>query len=127
MTGALLVMILFFLDALDLSQAERTLLSGLTPGKQLEWLASRFVLDHITDRAFVPIAVGGKIETTEEARSLFRLGADKVVLGHQSPFYEQLSKSLGAQSVVAGIESGHGYDVVQKARELEDRRKGFAK
>lgn len=39
----------FFLNGLDLSQAEHILLSALNPVKQLEWLASRYVLDHITD------------------------------------------------------------------------------
>ncbi|NOX51709.1 MAG: imidazole glycerol phosphate synthase subunit HisF [Gammaproteobacteria bacterium] len=60
---------------------------------------------------FMPLAVGGGIRTTEEARGLLRSGAEKVILNSaffsDPRFIKKLSDEFGSQSIVVSIDYKH--------------------
>ena len=57
---------------------------------------------------FVPISVGGGINTIENADIFFKNGADKIVLGPDSinkkNLIEQISKKYGNQSIIQSVD-----------------------
>ena len=65
-------------------------------------------VQRLVNRCFMPVAVGGGIRNTEQARLLFENGADKVVLN--SAFFSNpqlvtnLARLYGAQSIVASLD-----------------------
>jgi cyclase len=65
-------------------------------------------VQRVVNRCFMPVAVGGGIRSTEQARMLFENGADKVVLN--SAFFSDpqlvtnLASLYGAQSIVASLD-----------------------
>lgn len=65
-------------------------------------------LKEMTDGCFVPIAAGGGVRTLEQARTLLRSGADKVVVNsplHDDPtLVEELASEFGQQCVVAAVD-----------------------
>lgn len=60
-------------------------------------------------RVFVPITVGGGIKNTEDAKRLFKAGADKISINTaaiQNPrLVKELSKTFGSQAVVVAIDA----------------------
>lgn len=66
------------------------------------------LVKELGDEAFMPFAVGGGINTVEQAVSLINAGAEKVVMN--TAFWEkpevvsQIAKTLGNQSVVISID-----------------------
>lgn len=66
------------------------------------------ILERLVDNVFVPIAAGGGIRTLEDAKILFKSGADKLVLNsllHTDPeTVKEIIKQYGSQSVVASID-----------------------
>lgn len=66
------------------------------------------VLKEISEECFVPIAVGGGIRSKEDARLLFRGGADKVVINtilhNQTDIVKELACEFGQQSLIASID-----------------------
>jgi len=89
----------FFIDELIVLDVSRT-------GQNLE--AFRQTLEALTEGCFVPIAAGGGIRSTEEARQLLRSGADKVVINtglFESPeLARDLAKEFGQQCVVGSVD-----------------------
>lgn len=65
-------------------------------------------LKEVVSEAFMPIAYGGGINSVEQARKLFSLGIEKVVLNSsafQNPsLISKLAETFGAQSVVVSID-----------------------
>lgn len=72
----------------------------------------------LVEECFIPVTVGGRIDTLDEADKLFTVGADKLLLNaalHISPLLcTDIAKHYGSQAFVAGIdvcrqplESGH--------------------
>lgn len=63
---------------------------------------------YLASKCFVPLAVGGKVSTSEEIRKLLQVGADKVVINtaaHENPaFITQASREFGAQCIVGSID-----------------------
>ena len=57
---------------------------------------------------FIPLTVGGGVRTLEDARSLLRVGADKVSVNSaavsEPELIDRLSDTFGAQCVVVGID-----------------------
>jgi len=70
--------------------------------------AFRATLKALTEGCFVPIAAGGGVRTIEQARTLLRSGADKVIVN--TPLYEdtdfisELGSEFGLQCVVASMD-----------------------
>jgi imidazole glycerol-phosphate synthase subunit HisF len=65
-------------------------------------------LKSLTEGCFVPIAAGGGVRTVEQARSLLRSGADKVVvntpLSENETLIEELASEFGQQCVVGSVD-----------------------
>ena len=84
------------LVVLDVSRGERN----------IEDLAGQ--VEQLAQSCFMPIAVGGGIRTVKQAYQLFEAGADKVVLNSllfsDPGVVRELSRSFGAQSIVASID-----------------------
>ena len=63
----------------------------------------------VAESIFVPICVGGGIRTSDDAKSLFRSGADKVALNTAAfarpELISELADKFGAQAVVVSIEA----------------------
>lgn len=66
------------------------------------------VVKQIGDEAFMPFAVGGGIGNLEQIESLFRAGAEKIVINSaafQNPgLIRQAAKHFGSQSIVVSID-----------------------
>jgi imidazole glycerol-phosphate synthase subunit HisF len=62
----------------------------------------------ITGEAFIPLAYGGGITTTEQVKELFYNGVEKVIFNyqahHQPGIITETAKLVGSQSVVASID-----------------------
>lgn len=65
-------------------------------------------LKEVVSEAFMPIGYGGRIKSLEDARKLFSLGIEKVILNTQAfknpEFISALSKEFGSQSVVVSLD-----------------------
>ncbi len=106
----------------------------------------RDVVERTAESVFIPLTVGGGIRTVEDARAMFRAGADKVSINsaavNRPELINELSVEFGAQAVVVAIdarkspEKGHyevythggrtptGIDAVAWAVECEARGAG---
>lgn len=62
----------------------------------------------LVEECFVPVTVGGRITSLDEAARLFDVGADKVLLNtafHVDPtFCSEVAGRFGAQALIAGID-----------------------
>lgn len=101
-------------------------------------------IEDIVNEAFMPVAVGGRIKSLDDARRLIDLGVEKVTINTASfvdpSLIPEISAQFGAQAVVASIDtqarragrhvvidrSGQKtkHDVVGWAQELERRGAG---
>ena len=76
-------------------------------------------LKALTEGCFVPIAAGGGVRTIEQAHTLLRSGADKVIVN--TPLYEdadfvsELASEFGQQCVVASMDIKRASDGSYKA------------
>jgi len=65
------------------------------------------LLERVAEELFVPLTVAGGIRTVEDARNMFRLGADKVAVNTasfaQPGLVSEIAKTFGSQSVVGSI------------------------
>lgn len=66
------------------------------------------LLSEITTEAFMPLSYGGGITTLEQARQLFHIGFEKVILNtawQRNPrLLAEISETFGVQSVIASID-----------------------
>jgi cyclase len=76
------------------------------------------VIEDIARECFMPLCIGGGIRTIEEARQLFDIGADKIVINtraaHEPAFITEISGKFGSQAVVVSIDAkavDEGYQV----------------
>jgi cyclase len=76
------------------------------------------LIDEIADECFMPLTVGGGIRTRDDARRLFQVGADRVVINSAAvdnpSLITEIAGSFGSQAVVVSIDaraSGDSYEV----------------
>ncbi len=76
------------------------------------------VVARTAEQVFIPLTVGGGVRTLEDARSLLRMGADKVSVNSaavaEPQLIDRLSDTFGAQCIVVGIDvrrSRSGFEV----------------
>lgn len=66
------------------------------------------IAEQINEQCFVPLTIGGGINTLESAESLFKVGADKILVNsvaYLNPdLITQIANSAGRQAVVVGID-----------------------
>ena len=67
------------------------------------------VVDGLSRRSFVPLTVGGWIESTDEIKHLLTLGADKIVINtsafNKKDFVSDAAKRFGSQCIVSSIDA----------------------
>lgn len=67
------------------------------------------VVKKTCQKIFIPITVGGGISSVEDAKRLFRAGADKISINtaaiEKPSLIKKLSKTFGSQSVVVAIDA----------------------
>lgn len=67
------------------------------------------VVHRTAQRIFMPLTVGGGINTTEEIRQLLRAGADKVSINtaavHRPAFVREAAEMFGSQCIVVAIDA----------------------
>ncbi len=67
------------------------------------------VLAEIADECFMPLAYGGGIRSLEEARTIFSLGFEKVVLNtaafEQPELVRSIAETFGSQSIVVSVDA----------------------
>jgi cyclase len=72
------------------------------------------ILKDVTKHCFVPVAVGGGIVSLDDAKTLFRSGADKIVVNSAAyrryEFIEELAAIYGRQAIIVGIDVKKKYD-----------------
>lgn len=66
------------------------------------------VVSRTAEQVFIPLTVGGGVRTLEDARTLLRVGADKVSVNSAAvsrpQLIDELSDTFGAQCVVVGVD-----------------------
>lgn len=67
------------------------------------------VVAHTAEQVFMPLTVGGGINTTENIRALLRAGADKVSINtgavHRPAFVREAAVMFGSQCIVVAIDA----------------------
>lgn len=66
------------------------------------------LIRELSESCFMPLAVGGGVQTLNDALALLDAGADKVVVGTCTQAIEPIAGHLGSQAVVASIDVRHG-------------------
>jgi cyclase len=103
------------------------------------------VLADISNECFMPLGYGGGINRFEDAKAIFKLGFEKVVInshaGESPGFITELAEHFGSQAIIASIDVKKGllgkyqvrtrsgsknikHDPVEWAQELESRGAG---
>jgi len=66
------------------------------------------ILKEIANECFMPLSYGGNIKSIEDAKEIFKIGFEKVVINSNSfnnlKLIEDLSKYFGAQSIIGSID-----------------------
>jgi cyclase len=82
----------------------------------MDSVASLYGRNHLGDliqntvkNIFIPITVGGGIRTLDDAKNIFRAGADKIAINTQAvlrpSFIHELTDTFGSQSIMLSIEA----------------------
>lgn len=76
------------------------------------------LIDEIADECFMPLSVGGGIQSVDDVRTLLNVGADKVILGTSAitdpTLISQIANKFGSQCVAISIDvlkTANGYEV----------------
>ncbi|WP_419765646.1 MAG: AglZ/HisF2 family acetamidino modification protein [Arcobacter sp.] len=66
------------------------------------------ILEDIANECFMPLSYGGNIKTLEDAKRIFEIGFEKIVINsnayHNLQLIEKISEYFGAQSIVGSID-----------------------
>ncbi|GAB4192629.1 MAG: imidazole glycerol phosphate synthase subunit HisF [Thalassobaculales bacterium] len=104
---------------LDISR-EPGLEAGRTDTRERPASGMVDLLSRIAEVAFMPLAFGGHIRSLEDAATLIRHGADKVVVtsaaGRDPGLIGAIARRFGRQAVVAGIDVRQGAAFIDHGR-----------
>ena len=71
------------------------------------------LVNRITEEAFMPVAIGGGINSQEDARKILSLGAEKIIINSASVLkptvVSDISQKFGNQSIVVSIDVKHNF------------------
>ncbi|NYT02075.1 MAG: imidazole glycerol phosphate synthase subunit HisF [Methanosarcinales archaeon] len=85
------------------------------------------VIKKTSEEVFVPLAVGGGINSLEDAREVFNAGADKITLNtaalRRPELISEISDSYGRQAVVLAIDAKRRYNL-EEGREVISTARG---
>ncbi len=66
------------------------------------------LLEDLTSEAFMPFSYGGGIQTTDQAKNIFNLGIEKIIVNYAIQrnlnLIEECSNKFGSQSIIASID-----------------------
>ena len=64
------------------------------------------MIEDLSSVMFMPLTVGGGIDSLQAAKSVLRAGADKVIVGAGGPYVmREIADSIGCQAVVAAVDA----------------------
>lgn len=76
------------------------------------------LLEEIASEAFMPLSYGGGIDNIEDARRIFKIGYEKIILGNtlytNNNLIKELIRAFGSQSITAAID--YRYNVFGQAQ-----------
>jgi len=85
------------------------------------------ILKDIASECFMPLSYGGNIKSLDDAKKIFKIGFEKVVINSNSfdnlKLIEDISKYFGAQSVVGSIDVKQSFFGGQKVYSHHGRKK----
>jgi cyclase len=77
------------------------------------------ILKEIANECFMPLSYGGNIKNIEDAKKVFKIGFEKIVINSHSynnlTFIKELSKYFGKQSIIGSIDVKRTFFGKQKA------------
>lgn len=85
------------------------------------------VIDGLSRKCFVPLTVGGWVDSVDEAKKLLRLGADKIIINTEAfrrpELIKECAKIFGTQCIVVSIDASSAGDgdyqvAIDRGREL---------
>jgi imidazole glycerol-phosphate synthase subunit HisF len=107
---------------LAVDAVDEVFLIDITRGGPSE--ASRLAMASYAERCFAPVTMGGWVRSVGDARELFAIGADKVVISAgimENPgLIGDLARKYGSQAVVAGLDCRQGMVETGKTGEKHD-------
>ena len=94
----------YSLEAYSFKGADEIVVIDVTPDEP-DRSATAATIDRIVSEAFVPVTLGGRLRTLDDAKWAFDHGADKL-LSSDAPFCEQVAETYGDQAAVWGMTFG---------------------
>lgn len=85
------------------------------------------LIKYFSTNCFVPISVGGGINSIDNAATYFKYGADKIILGsdaiNKPSLIKQISKKYGNQSIIQSVDckkkTSNDYTVMAKSGKID--------
>ncbi|RXK03737.1 imidazole glycerol phosphate synthase subunit HisF [Arcobacter sp. CECT 8989] len=85
------------------------------------------ILEDIANECFMPLSYGGNIKSLDDAKKIFKIGFEKVVINSSSfnnlKLIEEISNYFGVQSVVCSIDIKNSFWGTQKIYSHHGRKK----
>ncbi len=85
------------------------------------------ILEDIANECFMPLSYGGNIKSLDDAKKIFKIGFEKVVINSNSfnnlKLIEEISNYFGVQSVVCSIDIKNSFWGTQKIYSHHGRKK----
>ncbi len=79
-------------------------------------------VERLVEECFIPVTVGGRLRSREDAAACFEVGADKVLMNRtffEAPrVCEEVASTYGSQALIAGIDVS---DLIEKQHESRQR------
>lgn len=100
----------YSIEAFEFKGADEICVIDVTPGEP-DREATAATVERIVSEAFVPVTLGGRLRTLDDAKWAFDHGADKL-LSSMADFCEVASRRYGSQAVVYGSTGGIDADRV---------------
>lgn len=112
----------YSLEFAGLGEADEIVVVDVTPGKP-DRVQTASTMRRLIEQAMVPVTLGGRLRTLEDARWAFvEAGADKLLSSHP-PFISEVAGKYGSQAAVFAVTRGYRedlYPAVDFVRALED-------
>jgi len=84
----------------------------------IEGIIQLSLVKKVAEEAYMPFAVGGGIQNLSQARKLFEVGAEKVVIKTHTKIIPEIANVFGSQSIIACIDVSDNIPI-KRARLVE--------
>lgn len=106
----------YSIEAFEFKGADEIVVIDVTPGEPDRDGTAR-TIERLISEAFVPVTVGGRLRTLDDAKWAFDHGADKV-LSSDAGFCEEVTERYGTQAAVYGFEPDRPWVMPRRAGEI---------